>query len=82
MMVETMATDDRTERERASHHTWVRVELVGCGSWLADADSLGVLSESDILPAIADGDMDAQWQLTLKQLSDEEFEALPEFEGY
>ena len=61
---------------------YVRIELEGANSWLAEPKDLGVLWDAEIEPAIDEDDLDTTWTLTLEALTQEEYDALPEFVGH
>ena len=61
---------------------WVRIALDQGGSYLTEPGTLGILDEYEIETAIYEEDWDAKWTLTLERLTQEEFDALPEFMGH
>ena len=61
---------------------WVRIDLNVGSSYLVEPEQLGVLYDAELEPAIGDCDWDVSWTITLERLTQEEFDALPEFDGH
>ena len=64
-----------------SKKIYAKIEFEGYGSYIVPIDSVKYI-ENEVQASADQRDLEAQWWITLVELTEEEFAELPEFTGW